>query len=90
MGEVATTLAGVTEQLGKARGEILDRIGDLETRLAEAGKLDAEDRAALDAVKTAAADLDGIVPDAPAEPVEQPVAEPTPVEPPSDLPPATA
>lgn len=91
MGEVANTLAGVTAQLGKAKVEILDRLGDLEARLAEAGKLDADDRAALDAVKTAAADLDGIVPDAVPDPaLEVPAEEPTPTEPPSDLPPATA
>lgn len=73
MGAVADALAGVKDQLDKAKGEILGKIADLETQLADAGKLDAADQAAIDALKGAAADLDAIVPD----PAPEPPVEPT-------------
>lgn len=89
MGAVADALAGVSEKINKGTGEVLGRIDELEARLADAGKLDDADRAAIAAVRDAAQSLDDIVPDAvPETPAEEPAPEP--VEPPSDLPPATA
>lgn len=70
MGQVADALAGVKDQLAKARGEILGKIADLETQLADAGKLDAADQAAIQDLKDAAQGLDDVVPDAPVEPTE--------------------
>ncbi|MGW4720474.1 hypothetical protein [Nocardia sp. NPDC004260] len=72
MGQVADALTGVKDQLDKAKGEILVKIGELETKLANAGKLDDADQAAIQALKDAAVDLDNVVPD------EQPAVEPEP------------
>ncbi|HEU4590840.1 MAG TPA: hypothetical protein VFS13_08025 [Steroidobacteraceae bacterium] len=85
MGAVADALAGVQNELAKAKTEIVGKISDLETQLANAGKLDGADQAAIDAVKAAAADLDSIVPDAPVEP---PVTDQPADVPPADQPPA--
>lgn len=84
MGAVAVALTEVTAKLDKAETEIKAKIASLlaavaalEERLANAG-LDEADKAALEAVKAEAIDLDGIVEDAlPAEPE-------TPVQPPAD------
>lgn len=65
MGAVANALAGVKDQLAKAQAEILAKIADLEAQLADAGKLDAADEAALADLKAAAQGLDDVVPDAP-------------------------
>lgn len=81
MGQVSDALAGVQVQLAKARQEISQKISDLENQLATAGKLDPADQAALNAVKDAALELDNIVPDAPAEPVEPEPQPEAPVEP---------
>lgn len=80
MGATADALAVVNErleatrtQLGKALDEIQTRIGELEAR----PDLDAEDQAALDALRStadnlaaAAGSLDDVVPDQSAEPEE--------------------
>ncbi|MEU2013094.1 hypothetical protein [Nocardia sp. NPDC019302] len=87
MGQVADALTGVKDQLDKAKGEILVKIGELETKLSNAGKLDDADQAAIQALKDAAVDLDNVVPDEPVEqqpaPAEtvpaQPEPEPAPV-----------
>jgi hypothetical protein len=78
MGAVSDALAGVRDQLGKARVEILTRIGDLENQLAAAGKLDEADQAAINDLKDAAQAIDDVVPDRTAEPAEseQPVDQP--------------
>jgi hypothetical protein len=72
MGAVSDALAGVKDQLSKARVEILTKIGDLENRLAAAGKLDEADQAAINDLKDAAQACDDIVPDAAPEPAPQP------------------
>lgn len=66
MGAVADTLGQVTAQLDKVRSEILGELDQLHTQLASAGKLDAADAAAIEAVKERVQALDDIVPDAPA------------------------
>lgn len=68
MGAVADALAGVKDQLAKAKGEILAKLADLEAQLANAGKLDPADVAAIQDLKDAAQGLDDVVVDAPAEP----------------------
>ncbi|MEV0357121.1 hypothetical protein AB0H71_13770 [Nocardia sp. NPDC050697] len=78
MGEVANQLASVSDQLDKAKGEIVGAVEELRTQLANAGKLDHEDQAALQRVSDAAQALDDIFPDAP---VPEPQPEPTPVDP---------
>lgn len=78
MGAVADALAGVNDKLAKAKTEIVGKIAALEAQLADAGKLDADDQAAIDAVKAAAQGLDDVVPDAP---VDEPPVEPTPDQP---------
>ena len=65
MGAVSEALAGVSDQLAKAKTEIVTKISDLETQLANSGNLSPEDQAAIDAVKAAAQALDDVVPDAP-------------------------
>lgn len=72
MGAVSDALADVKDQLSKARVEILTKIGDLENRLAVAGKLDEADQAAINDLKDAAQAYDDIVPDAAPEPAPQP------------------
>lgn len=72
MGAVSEALAGVSDQLAKAKTEIVGRITDLETQLANGGPLSPEDQAAIDAVKSAAQALDDVIPDAPVEPTEPP------------------
>lgn len=67
MGQVADALAGVKEQLAKAKAEILGKIADLEAQLAAAG-LDPADIAAVEELKGVAQDFDNIVPDAASEP----------------------
>lgn len=74
MGAVADALAGVKDQLAKAQTEITGKISDLEAQLAAKGSLDADDQAAIDALKTQAQALDDIVPDAPADNPDQPTA----------------
>ncbi|MFC8531921.1 hypothetical protein [Nocardia sp. NPDC057227] len=82
MGEVANTLNQVSDRLDKARGEILGELEALRTRLADAGKLDHEDQAALQRAAKAAEGLDGIVDDATPPPAEEPgPADPAPAEP---------
>lgn len=74
MGAVADALAGVKDQLAKAQAEITGKISDLETQLNSKGVLDADDQAAIDALKTQAQALDDIVPDVPPAPVDNPPA----------------
>lgn len=63
MGAVADSLAGIKDQLTKAQAEIVGKIANLEQLLANAGKLDDTDLAALAELKTAAQSLDDVVPD---------------------------
>ncbi len=62
--EIASTLTAVSDQLSKAKGEILAKIAALETSLSNVD-LPPDATAALDGLKTQAQALDDIVPDAP-------------------------
>lgn len=68
MGAVATALNTINDQLVKARGEIVGKIDELLAR----ETIDDADRAALEAVKSAAQGLDDVVPDAVVEPLPDP------------------
>ena len=68
MGVVATTLKTIDDQLKKAHGEITGQIEELLSR----DTLDAEDRAALEAVAATAQKLDDVVADAVTEPLPDP------------------
>lgn len=68
MGAVSDALAGIKDQLAKAKAEVLSKITDLEAQLADAGKLDAADVAAIQDLKDAAQALDDVVVDPPVEP----------------------
>lgn len=71
MSAVDDILAGVTDQLGKAKGEIVAKIDELQAQVA-AGQPPSQDT--LDALKAAAQALDDIVPDVPSEDApEEPV-----------------
>lgn len=75
-------LLSINDELIKAKGEIVAKIGDLETAVANAGQVTPEVQEALDAVKASAQALDDVVPDQVSEPpVEEPPVEPTPAEP---------
>lgn len=62
--ELSTTLLTLSNQLSKARGEILDKIAALEAAVGAAGDLPPEVVDAVNAVVQAAQSLDDIVPDA--------------------------
>ena len=66
MSELGDTLKNIGSQLGKAKDEIVKKIGDLETALNNAGALPEDAAAALSDLKVAAQALDDIVPDQPA------------------------
>jgi ABC-type transporter Mla subunit MlaD len=63
--ELATQLTTLKDQVVKSRGEVLAKIADLETALANAGSTSPEVDAALEALKTEVQTSDDIVPDAP-------------------------
>ena len=71
---LADDLNAIKDQLDKAKGEIVGKIGSLEDAIAAAGNVDPNVSAALAAVKEAAQALDDVVADAPVAPVE-PVAD---------------
>jgi len=72
--EVAATLVSVSNELAKARGEILGKIDELTAALANVS-LPPEAEAALTELAAQAQALDDIVPDAPMPaPEEPPVA----------------
>jgi len=77
MGQVSDALAGVKDQLAKAKGEILGRIADLEAQVAASG-LDPADLAAIEDLKGAAQSLDDVVADVVPEPEPEPQSEPAP------------
>lgn len=56
-------LNAVRDQLGKAQGEIVAKIGDLESALAAAGADSAAVADAVTSLKAAAQSLDDVVPD---------------------------
>ncbi len=62
MGKVADALAGIPDALNTAKDAIVAKIGDLESQIAAGGALDADDNAALQAVKDSATGVEGIVP----------------------------
>lgn len=64
--ELATQLQDLAAQTEKARTEVLTKIGDLESAIANAGNTTPEVDAALAALKGAVQGVDDIVPDAPA------------------------
>lgn len=64
---LADDLNAVRDQLSKAKGEIVAKIGGLETALASAGDPDPAVAAAVEALKSAAQELDDVVPDAASE-----------------------
>lgn len=61
--ELAQSLADVSTQVDKAKAEIVAKIGDLETALANAGNTSPEVDAALAALKASVQGVDDIVPD---------------------------
>lgn len=69
-------LNAVKDQLGKAKVEIVSKIGDLEIAVATAGQPSAEVAAAVASLKEAAQALDDVVPDAVAEAVAEAAVEP--------------
>jgi hypothetical protein len=61
--ELAQALLGIQEQLTKASGEIVAKIGELEAAIAAAGNTTPEVDALVSEIKSIAEGLDGIVPD---------------------------
>jgi hypothetical protein len=66
--ELSAALLTVSNQMAKAKDEILGKIADLEAAVGNAGELPPEVVAAVEAVIGAAQQLDDIVPDAPPAP----------------------
>lgn len=61
--DLAAQLAALSDQLVKAKGEIVAKIADLETAIGNQDNVSPELQAAFDALKPAAQALDDIVPD---------------------------
>ncbi len=62
--ELAALITGVSDQLAKAKGEIVAKIAALEAALSNT-ELPAEAQTAMDNLKAVAQSLDDIVPDGP-------------------------
>ena len=79
---LADDLNAVKDQLVKAQSEIVAKISDLESALADAGTVPAAVTEAVDALKGVAQALDDVVPDVVPEPpvVEEPPVEEPPVD----------
>lgn len=70
--ELAQALTDAADQAAKAKGEILEKIQDLEDAVGNAGTVTPEVEAALAALRGQVQGLDDVVPDAPVEPPAEP------------------
>lgn len=71
--QVAQDLVALKTQLTKVGNEVLGKLAELETALANQGNATPEVEAALAALKTSVQAVDDLIPDAPTPPVEPPV-----------------